>query len=53
MGAFWPWPAVVGFGLFLVWSVVVVRELVRSGRPFTVRAGRLSLEVGTDRTDEA
>ncbi|MBB4911243.1 hypothetical protein H4W32_007224 [Actinophytocola algeriensis] len=45
------WPSVIGFGLFLAWTVVVVREftrgqLIRSGRPFTVRLGRFSLEVG-------
>lgn len=45
-----PW-SVVAFGLFLVWSLAVVREftrgqLVRSGRSFTVRLGRFSLDVG-------
>lgn len=52
-----PWSA-VAFGLFLVWTVVVVREftrgqLVRSGRPFTVRLGKLSFEVGRGEAEDS
>lgn len=56
VAGFGPWPAVVVVGLVLVWSVVVVREFTRgqlmvSGRPFTVRLGPLSIEVGAQVDD--
>jgi hypothetical protein len=46
-----PWLVLAGVGLFLAWTVLVVREftrgqLVRSGRPFTVRLWGFSIAVG-------
>lgn len=46
-----PWVVLVAVGLFLTWTVVLVREftrgqLVRSERPFTVRLWGLTIEVG-------
>lgn len=50
MGAFAAWPAVAGLGLYFGWTVVVVRDLVRCGRPFTARFWGFSVEVGAERS---
>jgi hypothetical protein len=56
-GTFGPWCALVGFALFLGWTVLLVREftrghLARSGRPFTVKLWGLSIHVGSVTTSE-
>ena len=46
-----PWLVLVAVGLFLTWTVLVVREftrgqVARSGRPYTVRLWGFSITVG-------